>query len=200
MAVRRSYTSIPQFTHRYTDISHFRAPYKNWPSLGADTGVVAGGPFVTEADGVRVYNPELLPGIIALLSGYSVVFLDNDSVQLESVLVGAPDPRQNAVVWVNQQLGAGKTVVLQSPSGAAAAITPGNVLRWLRSGKGRAFEKEATGGVDPVGAILARPAGASTTPGLSKAGVFGPIGVAAAVLAVGGIAYWAISKKRSRAA
>lgn len=202
VAVRSNTGLIPQFTrppnHRYTDISHFRAPYKNWPSLGADAGPIAApGPFATEADGVRVYNPELLPGIIALLGAYSVIFLDNDSVQLDPVLQGAPDIRQNAVVWVNQQLGAGKTVVLQSPSGATAAISPGAVVRFLRSGKGRAFEREATGGVTPIGAIVARPAGAPDAGGgVSRAGMLGPIGVVAAVLAVGGIAYYVVSKRK----
>lgn len=179
---------------QYTDISHFRAPFKNWPGIGADTGAPldpVAAMIDTESSGVRVFKPAIADIILKMLSGFSVIFLDNDSVKLDARLPN--DVREMAGEWVLRKLSEGKTVVAQGAGGAHLFGMPIVMDRFLRAGSGTAFEKEATGGVTPVGAVLARPA--------SKAGLFGlgPVGTAGVFL-VGAVGLlWGakrLSKKR----
>lgn len=181
---------------QYTDISHFRAPFKNWPGIGADTGAPldpVAAMIDTESNGVRVFKPAIADIILKMLSGFSVIFLDNTSVKLDAKTPN--DPREGADAWVQRQLKDGNTVVAQGAGGAHLFGMPIVMDRFLRAGSGTAFEKEATAGVTPVGAVLARPA--------SKAGLFGlgPVGTAGVFL-VGAVGLlWGakrLSKKRAK--
>lgn len=186
-------------THKYTDISHFRAPYKNWVSLGAVTGAPVDDEIIVDPDGVAAIQPAVLQTYLGRLAQFSVIFLDNDSVQLAPVQQG--DPRENAVVWGNRKLAEGKTVVLQSPSGVGTLLNPPpGAVYYMRSGSGRAFEKEAAtvlatpdGQRMAIGAILAKPGG------LAKASLLGPVGIVVGVVGVGALAYLAFSKPKRAA-
>lgn len=175
---------------QYTDISHFRAPFKNWPGIGADALDPVAAMIDTEPNGVRVFKPAIADIILKMLSGFSVIFLDNTSVKLDAKTPG--DPREGADVWVARQLKDGNTVVAQGVGGAHLFGMPIVMDRFLRAGSGEAFEKEATAGVTPVGAVLARG---------GKLGLFGlgPVGTAGVFLVAAGALFWGakrLSKKR----
>lgn len=185
---------------QYTDISHFRAPFKNWPYLGigADAGPAAIDPAAamidTESNGVRIFKPAIADIILkTMLEGFSVIMLgsDPDSVKLDPKL--ANDIRESATAWVKRKLNEGKTVVAQAAGGAATFGLPIVQDRFLRAASSTAQELEYTGGVTPLGAVLARP--------FSKMGLFGlgPLGVAAVVLGVVGVGVYFFGKKKRTA-
>jgi len=187
----------------YTEISHFRAPYKNWPHLGVGQapaaarpamitapGAQAFAPFMTDANGVRVFQPQVADAVLTMLQGFSVIFLTPDSVKIEPAVPG--DVREKASAWVSRKLGEGKSIIAGSPAGIQAFITPVLVDRTLEAVKGLAGEKEKAGaGTLALTALLARPKA------MAAAGLMGPIGIAAiALVVVGGIAYFAMRKPR----
>lgn len=185
---------------QYTDISHFRAPFKNWPGIGAGEAAAAAQPLDpvsamidTEDSGVRVFKPAIADIILKMLSGFSVIFLDNDSVKLDAKTPG--DPREGADAWVQRKLKDGMTIVAQGAGGAHLFGMPMVMDRFLRAVSGTAAEKEATSGVTPVGAVLARPT--------SKMGLFGfgPVGTAGVLLVAAVGLMWGAKRlhKRRRA-
>jgi len=171
----------------YADISHFRAPFKNWPSLAAadpsPPAAASADPsvLVVDKNGVAAFQPSVASAILKMLDGMAVIFIDNDNVKLDALQPS--DIRQKASDWVKQKLGEGKTVVAGTTGGAQLFASGAAVDRFLSGVVGTAGEQTATAGTTPLGAVLARP---SMLSGLASK--LGPVGMAAvALLAVGGI-------------
>lgn len=192
----------------YTDIAHFRAPFKNWPYLGMAPSVYAGigataegvpgapqtpapDAFLdTEKSGVRIFKPQVVDVLMQMLGTQGILLLGNDeNVQL----VEAIPEREKANAWVKRKLAEGKTIVAGTSGGAYLfGIPMPGITKYLQAVKGLDAEKAATAGLLPLGAVLARPSTA-----LTKAGLLGPIGIAAiALLAVGGLVFITTRKRR----
>jgi hypothetical protein len=112
----------------YQDISHFRAPYKNVWSMGADAPPSPGpGGSLTPPggdtaafqalydvkDGVHIFKPEVRNQILALLGLRRVVF------------VGGPNERVNTVPYTAEEIEAMKT-----PEGQAL-FAPMQASKWV---------------------------------------------------------------------
>jgi hypothetical protein len=184
----------------YTEISHFRAPYKNWPYLGvgADAATVAdpsAAMYTTDANGVRVLTPAASTTLINLIAAASTIFIDNDNVKLDSKSLN--DSRPSAVDWINQHLAQGKTIVIGTTAGLISLITatsPIDIV--LMAVSGSSGEVTAAGpGTLPITAVLSRP-----PPGIlsTMGGKLGPLGYAALAVVGASALYLVFSgKKRS---
>jgi hypothetical protein len=190
---------------RYADISHFRAPFKNWPSLSgfgaaatpatpadqASAAALVAATIDTESDGVRVFKPAIAKAILDGMGAWSIVHIDNDNVKLEPALPN--DVRETAASWIKRH--GGMSIVAGTTGGAQLFTSALPVERYLSAVKGHDGELAATGGATPLGAVLVR--------GGLFAGLFGklgPVGVAAvALLGVGAVVVVAKHHKRRRA-
>lgn len=178
-------------TRMYADVSHFRAPFKNWPSLSATDPAAPTSPLdpatvLDKVDGVASFKPQVADTIFQFLATQRVIVLDADSVTVvpaDAVDAAQPLLRESADAWVKRKIGEGKTVVAGSTGGAVLFPTPTpGIQKYLQAVKGHEAEVAATAGDSPLGAVLARPTGLA-----SIFGKIGPIGVAAlAVIGVGG--------------
>lgn len=187
----------------YADISHFRAPFKNWPSISGFGEEVAADPNVTEAaiaatvdtdeDGIRYFKPQVKDALMAILPTLSVVFLDDNNVKVEPRVPS--DVRQDAASWVEEKAKKGLSIIAGSTGGVQFFPVPiTGVDRYLSAAKTKDELIEKTGGVNPLGAVLVKGSAAS---GLMAS--LGPVGIAAvALLGIGGIAL--LMKKRRRTA
>jgi hypothetical protein len=193
--------------HAYTDISHFRAPYKNWISLGAEAPAATAAPtvpgsippqqaalLVAEPDGSLALKPEVAKLLTAQLQGHVIVVFDDNNVKLAVPLPG--DVRENALTWMMRKLQEGKTIIAGTAMGVSGLILPtGPVDKNLQAISAPGQVKQMT--EQGVYGVLVRPfAGA----GAAKAGVLGPLGVAVVVLGVAGIAYAIWGKKKRHSA
>jgi hypothetical protein len=192
--------------HAYTDISHFRAPYKNWISLGAEAAPPTAPPavpgsippqqaalLVAEPDGSLALKPEVAKLLTAQLQGHVIVVFDDNNVKLAVPLPG--DVRENAFSWMMRKLQEGKTIIAGTAMGVSGLILPtGPVDKNLQAISAPGQIKQMT--EQGTYAVLVRPHGA----GVAKAGVLGPLGVAVVVLGVAGIAYAIWGKKKRHSA
>jgi hypothetical protein len=179
----------------YADISHFRAPYKNWPSLSGE-GLLSGEGFpapevpaiITEASGVREFTPAAAKIILGAMSAWSVVLVPTtmDSVNLEPAVPG--DLREKASEWIDRRWTS--TIIAGTTGGAHYFLSGGvPVGRYLTAVK-PTKEAEVAATVSGQGAVLKRP--------VSLFAKLGPVGVTAvALVAVGAVVL--VMKKKKRA-
>lgn len=199
---------------RYTDVSHFRMPYKNsWPytGIGADVPVGPNGAapaehiepgqellqFVQQDEqGRQRYRDEVAEVIVANLSQARAVYLSDRAVALQSfspeeVAAAAADPAAKEMLaaasgaaWLERQLDEGNVVF----------ATPGVVLPGAGDKQLAAVpkaERETVRMTSHIAPILAEP-------GMLRALVSSPLGLAAAALGLGGVLYLVLRKKRPR--
>lgn len=216
--------------HKYTDISHFRAPYENWISLGA---APSGGPMITQA--AAGYG--IIPGgrnVPGIGYGYGAAAAALPPQQA-AMLVVQPDgsmalkPEMAALLM--PQLAAHVIVLVGDDNSVKLAIPmPTGEVRefadkWVQRklGEGKTIVAGSTTGVVglamPTGTVdkllmamaSAADVAAATSQGqfgvlarpagAKKAGILGPVGVAVAVLAGAGLVYYlAFGKKKRKAA
>ena len=199
---------------RYTDVSHFRSPYKNsWPYTGVSgfgtdvpVGPNGGGPVIApgtpealsqlvEADGEgrMRYKPEVAEVILKNLSQARAIFLSDRAVAVESF-----SPEEKGVFEVDSAA----RDLLMSQSGAAwverkldegnvifatlSVVTPGAGDKQLAAvPKGEAETIKMTSHIAP---LLIEPS--------FWASLYTPAGMAIAALGVGGVLYLALRKKK----
>lgn len=214
--------------HKYTEISHFRAPYENWISLGA---APSGGPMLTQA--AAGYG--IIPGgrnVPGIGYGYGAAAAALPPEQA-AMLVVQPDGsmalKPEVVALLLPQLAAHVIVVFNDDSVKLAIPMPQGEVRefadkWLQRklGEGKTVVAGSTTGVvglamptgtvdkllmafakpsDVVGATAQGQFGVLAKSGAKKAGLLGPVGVAVAVLAGAGLVYYfAFGKKKHRKA
>lgn len=181
---------------RYAEISHFRAPFKNWPSIsgyGAADDSAAAAAITTDKDGLRSFKPQIADVLLAMLNAYSIIHISNDDVKIDPIVPG--DIRETAASWLKRKVADGKIVLAGTSAGAHMFGVPvANVDKVLVAVKGRQAAIEKTVGLTPMLAVLAKPAGI----GALVAGM-GPVGIAVgALVVVGGVAL--LAKKRRRSA
>lgn len=173
----------------YADISHFRAPYKNWPSLSGMGAVQAAQdsplPIVGQTNGVAEFTPAVADLILKAMPSYSIVHIDDNNVKLEPAV--PKDVRETAAAWISRH--SGSTIVAGTTGGAQYFLSGGMpVERYLTAVKPtREAEIAATAG--GLGAVLKRPAGLFAK--------LGPVGVAAVALVALGAVVLVMKKKRS---
>jgi hypothetical protein len=193
-------------TRTYYDVSHFRAPYKNWAYLSGfgATGGTPGAPLAPQVqamvdvdpDGTLVLKPAIQKTVSDFLQTRVVLVIGNDlNVSLQPS-AGTGDVRENAWAWFNRQLGAGRTVLAGSTAGVAGLGMPTEAVQKLLMAVGTPAEARVatTGGLY---AVLARPASAgkpAAGPGLFAK--LGGVGTAVVVLAGAGLAYLLLFKKK----
>jgi len=105
----------------YTDISHFRAPYKNsavYTGVGAD-GDAAAQAVTTDDEGRVHYKPEVADVIMTSLKGYAAVWLSDRAVALTPLT-----PEQQAAVDANADYG--KQIL--ASAWAEKKLSEGNVI------------------------------------------------------------------------
>lgn len=182
---------------QHVDISHFRAPYKNWPvafgqegATVATTTAPAAPSIIITKEGVRHVAPNAVPTIMEMLKQLSTVFLDNNSVKLD---VRVPnDPRPSAFDWAQGKLKEGLSVVIGSTAGAEMVAAPVAGVLTLMAVKGAEGEAAVAGGNTlPFTAVLAQPTA------LAKAGIGGLALVGIGVVAVALIGAAMAKKKRT---
>jgi len=206
----------------YTDVSHYRAPYKNayFAGFGAEadaTAAAAATPIVPPAapipdaqsvavdigpDGVRVFKPQVAATIQLLLGNSSVVLIggaNSDDVRFEPTV--PMDIRENALAWTKRKLAEGKTVLAGSTAGLVGVLAPtGDKL--LKAVKGPAGEVQSAGPQAlPFYAVLARPTAAQVAEAQKKGGIFAsmtPLSIGLVTVAViGGLYFYSKKKKRA---
>lgn len=189
----------------YTDISHFRAPYKNSylytgvAGLGQDEtpATQAFMQAVESKDGVVHWKPDVADVIITGLKGYTAVRLGDRAVQLmpltpeQAQALADKNPLAEAMsaqTWVEQKLDAGN-VVFATP-GVIFPIA-GATMQLAAVPKEDKETVRMTSHIAPVLAV----------PGL-LAGLMTPAAIAGVVVVGGVAAYaiWAGFRKRGRAA
>lgn len=171
----------------YTDISHFRAPYKNsyiYTGVGADE---SGPPMAlsqsTELKGGLVHwKPDVADTIITGLKAYNAIFLSERAVQLvpftaEQAASAELVETQSAAAWLQRELKRGNIVF----------ATPGVVFPVAGLSRQLAAvpksDKETIKMTSAIAPILATPS--------MLAGLMTPLALAGVAL-VGGVALWAI--------
>jgi len=202
----------------YTDVSHYRAPYKNayFAGFGAEAATPAT-PAVPPAapipdaqsvavdigpDGVRVFKPQVAATIQLLLQSSSVVLIggaNSDDVRFEPAV--PMDIRENALAWVKRKLAEGKTVLAGSTAGLVAVLAPGGADKLLKAVKGPAGEVQSAGPQAlPFYAVLARPTAAQVAEA-QKSSLFAsmtPLSIGLVTVAViGGLYFYSKKKKRA---
>jgi hypothetical protein len=196
----------------YTDVSHFRAPYKNsWPytgisGLGEEVPVGPNGleehiepgqellHFVLrDEQGRMVYIEEVAEVIVKNLAGARAIWLSDRAVALEpftaeELAAAAADP--GAAEMLAQQ--SGKTWLEQKlQEGNVVFATPGVVLPQMGAKQLAAVPKEETETVrmtSHIAPILAEPS--------MLAALMTPAGIAVAAVLGGGVLYLLLRKKR----
>jgi len=206
----------------YTDISHFRAPYKNamisgygaeevTPPPPPPNGNGATNPFVTtDKRGYNFVASSIKPMLMQTLGMYGFIFQGGqfNNVKLtpftnEELTIAASNPQAKAILdsrkatnWIAEQVDAGQVVFMNQVT--LAAIMSGQALpagsdQLGTFPAGSDQAKEAA--KSPLGVVVA---GDPDGRGFSIAGL-GPIGIAiAAVAVVGGIAVYRAYGKDKR--
>jgi hypothetical protein len=209
----------------YTDVSHYRAPYKNayFAGFGAEAAATPAEPLPGSApaapipdvqaiavdvgpDGVRVFKPQVAATIQLLLGQSSVVLIggaDSDDVRFEPAV--PMDIRENALSWVKRKLGEGKSVLAGSTAGLTAVLAPpGGADKLLKAVKGTAGEVQSAGPQAlPFYAVLARPSPAELAKAAQGKSIFAsmtPLSIGIVTVAVIGGLYLYSKKKGRRAA
>lgn len=198
-------------TPRLNDISHFRQPYKNavFSGFGDAATDAANAALVTPGpDGVKTLVPGAGIGMSALLQQMGAVVLTTAADKEQVMLVPVGPGTQAAMDWVNAQLSKGRSVIVSTndPGGLAAVLAAGgvqaNTQLVLAAVSTHADEVAAAGPTMPGAALLTAskimlPNGA---PGpAAKAGIGGPIAIAAVALLVVGGVYLAFGRKGKHA-
>lgn len=191
----------------YYDISHFRAPYKNWAQL---SGFGAAGPALppeqlamvdVEADGTLVLKKPIQKTVSDYLQSRVVRIIgDDNNVALDPALPG--DIRENAWAWLNRKLNAGMTVLAGSSSGVAGLGMPTEIVQKFLKAVSTNAEAQVASAQGQF-AVLARPAASGKPPVKTEPSLFakiGPMGTIAVLAAGGALAYLLIIKKHRRAA
>lgn len=174
----------------YTDISHFRAPYKNsaiYTGVGAaDASSALAQVTVTDDQGRVLYKPEVQDVIKASLKGYAAVWLSDRAVALEpltaeqqAAIAQNPDYAKqiSAEAWFDKKLSDGNVVFAT----LGVVFPQPNLNRQLAAVP--QDDKSTVAMTSHIAPILAEPTF------LSKFGT--PLAVGAAVL-VGGVVVYAI--------
>jgi hypothetical protein len=170
----------------YTDISHFRAPYKNsylYTGVGADAPtpdeINAANPTTTDAQNRKIYKPEVQSVIMESLKGHAAIWLSDRAVALEPIDPAQPlAPGQvRASDWVEQKLGEGNVVFAT----LGVVFPQANLTRQLAAVPEK--DKSTVVMTSHIAPILAEPSF------LAKFGT--PLAVGAAVL-VGGVVVYAV--------
>ena len=201
----------------YVDISHFRQPYKNAVFSGLGNGVDPNAAIVTaDASGVKTLVPAaglaLMAGLLANMSFVVITTAgDKEQAMLTPLTVSLPVA---ATGWVNSQLAKGRSVIVSTndPAGLAGlvggVVAPGSQVV-LAAVSTKADEVLAAGPSMPSAALItaSKLAGPAPKPvlvppmSMAKAGMGGPIAIAAiALLVVGGVYYAFGRKPKHRAA
>lgn len=188
----------------YYDISHFRAPYKNWAHLSGFGAAAASAlppeqavMVDVEADGTAVLKPAIQKTVSDYLQSRVVRIIgDDNNVALDPALAG--DIRENAWAWLNRKLNAGMTVLAGSSSGVAGLGMPTEIVQKFLKAVSTNPEAQAATAQGQF-AVLARPAASGKPPIKAEPSLFAKIGPVATigVLAAGGVlAYLLLIKKR----
>ena len=204
---------IPQ----YADISHFRQPYKNAVFSGLGNGVDPNSLIISaDARGVKTLSPAaglaLLTGILSKLS-FAVFTTAPDKEQVMTMPLTDAMP-VSAAAWANSQLKSGRSVIVSTNDPAGLAGPVGGVLApnsqlVLAAVSTPADEVMAAGPSMPSAALVTASKLTKKVPSLilpagfapAKAGMGGPIAIAAlALLVVGGVYYAFGRKPKHRAA
>ncbi len=204
----------------YTDISHFRAPYKNAyiAGFGAEQGVPAPPPppptngevtaemlVTTDDRGYRFVKKELQPILEKTLQNYGTTFLGGVGNQVkiapytpEQLAAAATDPKAKAFLdsmsastWIKKQVDGGQVVF--ATVGTLVAITSGVAVSGADTmGTWPAGSEEAKEAAkSPIGVVIA-----GDPDGGFAIAAMGPVAIAlVAVAAVGGVYYLATRKK-----
>lgn len=181
------------------DISHFRAPYKNFPGMNGFGALIPGGAdpaaasqesaigqgdlFTVDKNGVSVLTLKGFGMLSEALPVSRVIFLDNDNVKFEGA---APsDTRKKASTWVAEKLAEGKSIVFGSPAGLVSAFKPIVVDRVLMAVSGTKGELDKAGPQSRgLSAVAARPKTELATAGMGTFGWALLIGAVVGVVAV----------------
>lgn len=189
----------------YTDVSHYRAPYKNayfagfggYRGFGEEAAATAAGPSpgtpitpvpvaIPEAqaqavdigpDGIRVFKPAVAATIQLLLQGSSVVLIGGaDSDDVRFEPTVPMDIRENALAWCNRKLAQGKSVLAGSTAGLVSVLVPGGQDKLLKAVSGHAGELASAGPQAlPFYAVLARPTAAQQQAAAASKGFFASV-------------------------
>lgn len=206
--------------HVYSDISHFRAPYRNWAVHGfGQTPDQIAEVSAVGADGVRRYNSGWRDTILGMLNGYKTTFITSTQVKVtpfsqaeiqqasQSAEAAAFLESLRADLWVAQKVSEGYAVMvpfsfLFDQAGALASETG------LQLGATPASDKASMKAASdfpspdaPLGAYVAEP-GSMPKPGLSvktsQAGLTPLLWAAGVIAILGGGAYYLSKKSRGR--
>lgn len=190
----------------YTDIAHFRAPYKNavFSGFGAEATLPAAATFATSPDGASWFNSVAATTVLnALDNGRVIEFVGSGTggpVNVEVVPYASPAEKSalpasiNARTWVQTKIGEGYTVLMSKQMMGGKTV-----LQAIKS-KVEAGKAATNSSV----AILVTPKGVygvdpDSTKGISTAGLLDwfktPMGMAAAGVGVVGLLYlWSTRK------
>lgn len=212
----------------YQDISHFRAPYKNYQTL-AGLGLETDNPtapaaedpiFATMAtvgeDGIRRFKPELVASIRAMLPAYNGVWLNDSTIRIEpfdaaALAQAAKDPAaaeflksRSADKWVSDKIAAGFAIYAPFSIIAPNTQTLSGAGIQIAAVPASDYEKAKEASKIPIGAFLADPKGGwgskSAPAEVLPAGVSDPKHalIALAIIGGAGILFFGINKVMQR--
>lgn len=195
----------------YTDISHFRAPYKNsWPytgisGLGQNGAPPALSPDQEAAlaqyvlpgdDGSIAYRPQVAANLRKQLQGYRAIFLTDRTIKVEpyspeELAAMEADPAARATLiaygadrWIEDKLAEGM-VIFASWGVLIPGLTEANLAA------APADEEETVQSTSHIAPILARPSMLSRLGSLSTAAI-------AVTAVVGGVLVYAVFGRKKR--
>jgi hypothetical protein len=201
----------------YTDISHFRAPYKNAVIGGFGAEQVPtpppppnGGPTVemyvsTDDRGYRTVNKQLQPILNKTLEHYGTVFIGGagNNVKIspytpEQLAAAKADPAakafldsMSAATWVKKQVDAGQVVFATVGTLAAvlsgASVPGSDMLGTWPAGSDQAKEAAKS----PIGVVIG-----GDPEGAFAFAAMGPVAIALVAAGVVGAGYWFMTRKK----
>jgi hypothetical protein len=214
--------------HYYQDISHFRAPYKNYQTM-AGFGLETGTPATPAAedpavamiatmgeDGIRRFRPELVTSVRAMLVAYNGIWLNDSTIRIEpfdaqAVTQASKDPTTAAFLksrsadkWVSDKIADG--FAIYAPFSIIAPNTQTLSGAGIQIGAVQAsdYENAKEASKLPIGAFLADPKagwGSKAKPGeVRPAGVSDPKHalIALAIIGGAGVLFFGINKLMKR--
>lgn len=212
----------------YQDISHFRAPYKNYQTLagfGADTGAPAATPAWAQyaskgEDGILYFNEETKKGIYQQLLYTAALPVSENVIRAETLnpatIAEAAKPgnesileailKSSAAYWVDQKIAAGFGIAMPftAINVAGQAGTPAGLqIAAMSAGDYQQAVDLSNAG---IGAVYAKPKAGWSIPAGQKPSEVLPAGVsdpkhaliALAIVGGAGILFFGISKVMER--
>lgn len=207
----------------YTDISHFRAPYKNAMIAGfgqnsqetpmttvATPPPAPGGltesQYVTKDEaGNRFLRAEIKPLVMETLSVTNTVFIGPGKVQLqrltpEQIQAAATDPTMKAIIesnnakaWVEREVKAGKVVFMSVATLFKVMSGAGQFDQYDQLASMEPGKEAQDAAQFPTMVVIGGKPGGSLMASLG-----GPLGIAVGVAAIGGIAMYLSKRKKGR--